>query len=279
MTRDDGNAWNNVTPPALTSWTKVVMIEASHFDANVAYVAVERHQLEDYEPYIYRTGDGGRTWQRITSGLPSGVYVQTVKEDPKRRGLLFTGTERTVFVSFEDGDHWQPLKLNLPASSVRDLAIKGDDLIAATHGRGFWIIDNITPLRQIDSTTAGSPVLLFKPNDTIAAPAPSDNGTPLQKDEPHAANPPAGAIIDYYLKSDAKTVALEILDSGGAVVRRYSSEDRPASVDPETLTVSMMWRPAAEPLSASAGMHRWVWDLRPTPAPVSGGRGGGGRGG
>ena len=149
-TADDGKTWTNVTPPALTAWTKVVMIDASHFDADTAYAAVERHQLEDYEPYIYRTRDGGKTWQKITSGLPAGIYSQTVKEDPKRRGMLYVGTERAVYVSFDDGDHWQSLQLNLPATSMRDIAVRDSDLIVATHGRGFWMIDDISVLRQID---------------------------------------------------------------------------------------------------------------------------------
>src|SRR6266550_2627826 len=154
LTNDDGKTWQNVTPPAITAWSKVVMIDASHFDVKEAYAAVERHQLEDYEPHIFRTRDSGKTWTEITKGLPAGVYVQTVKEDPQRRGLLFAGTERAVFVSFDDGDHWQSLQLNLPPASMRDLAIHGDDLIVATHGRGFWVLDDITALRQIDNEVA-----------------------------------------------------------------------------------------------------------------------------
>jgi photosystem II stability/assembly factor-like uncharacterized protein len=280
-TADDGKTWTNVTPAALTAWTKVVMIDASHFDADVAYAAVERHQLEDYEPYLYRTRDGGKTWQKITTGLAAGIYAQTVKEDPKRRGMLYAGTERAVYVSFDDGDRWQSLQLNLPATSMRDLVVKDNDLIVATHGRGFWMIDDISALRQIDSSVTSAAAFLFKPSETIGMPAQSDNGTPLQKDEPQAENPPAGAFIDYYLKSAARSVTLEIVDAAGAVVRRYSSDDRPLAVDPNTLNVSAMWRPAGTSLSAAAGMHRWVWDLRPTLPAGRGGRGGsgGGRGG
>ena len=178
------------------------MIEASHFDAMTAYAAAERHQLEDYEPHLYRTRDGGKTWQSITKGLPAGVYVQTVKEDPERRGLLFCGTERAVYVSFDDGDSWQSLQLNLPATSMRDLAIKDDDLIVATHGRGFWVLDDITALRQLDAKTAAADAILFKPAAALrCCPAPSEQGTPLPKDEAQAENPPTGAIIDYYLKA------------------------------------------------------------------------------
>ena len=267
VTTDDGKTWQNVTPPAMTSWSKVTMIDASHFDPNEAYAAVERHQLEDYEPYIYRTRDGGKTWQKITRGLPAGVYTQTVKEDPVKRGLLFAGTELGVYVSFNDGDDWQSLKLNLPAASMRDLAIKGDDLIVATHGRGFWVLDDITALRQINDTVAQTDAYLFKPADAINMPPGSEYGTPLPKDEPFAENPPYGAIIDYYLKSAASgPVTLEILDSSGQTIRRYSSDDRPTPQDPNRLNVQAIWMPTPEPLSAAAGMHRWVWDLRATPA-------------
>jgi photosystem II stability/assembly factor-like uncharacterized protein len=263
VTEDQGKTWRNVTPKEMTPWTKVVMIDASHFDANEAFAAAERHQLEDYEPHIYRTRDRGRTWQTITRGLPSGVYVQTVKEDAVRRGLLFCGTERQVFVSFDDGDNWQSLQLNLPATSMRDLAIKGDDLIVATHGRGFWALDDMSVLRQIDTQSGAADALLFKPADALELPAPSEQGTPLPKDEPFAENPPTGAILDYYLKGPSSApVTLEIADASGATVRRFSSEDRPQPRDPNTLTIQTVWAPTPEPLSAAAGMHRWVWDLR-----------------
>jgi photosystem II stability/assembly factor-like uncharacterized protein len=281
VTADDGRSWQNVTPPALTPWSKVTMIEASHSDPATAYAAVERHQLQDYEPYIYRTRDRGRTWQLVATGLPAGVYVQTVKEDPVRPGLLFAGTERGVFVSFNDGDRWQPLQLNLPPCSMRDLDVHGDDLIVATHGRGFFVLDNITPLRQADAAAAAGGPFLFAPADAVNSPAGSENGTPLPKDEPLAENPPAGAAIDYYLPAGASgVVTLEILDGSGQTVRRFASDDRVAPRDPNTLTVPAFWTPAPEPLSAAAGMHRWVWDLRPTPAAGGGGgRGGGGGGG
>jgi photosystem II stability/assembly factor-like uncharacterized protein len=279
LTNDDGKTWQNVTPPAMTAWSKVVMIEASHSNVNEAYAAVERHQLEDYEPHIYRTRDAGKTWTEITKGLPAGVYVQTVKEDPERRGLLFTGTERSVFVSFDDGDHWQPLRLNLPPASMRDLAVHGDDLIVATHGRGFWVLDNITPLRQIDNDVTRAEAYLFRPARTINTIAGSDNGTPMPRDEPLAENPPNGALIDYYLKSNASgPVTLEILDPAGEVIRKYSSEDKATPVNPDTLSIPLFWVRTPEPLSTAAGMHRWIWDLRPTPAPRPAGGGGGGFG-
>jgi photosystem II stability/assembly factor-like uncharacterized protein len=273
LTNDDGKSWQNVTPPALTSWSKVVMIDASHFDAKEAYAAVERHQLEDYEPHIYRTRDSGKTWTEITSGLPAGVYVQTVKEDPQRRGLLFAGTERAVFVSFDDGDHWQSLQLNLPAVSMRDLAIHEDDLIVATHGRGFWVLDDITALRQINDEIANTDAHLFRPADAVNMPPGTDNGTPQPRDEPLAENPPFGALIDYYLKSNATgPVMLEILDPAGEIIRRYSSADKPPPINPDTLNIPAFWVRTPEPLSAALGMHRWVWDLRPTPPAGTGGR-------
>jgi photosystem II stability/assembly factor-like uncharacterized protein len=281
LTNDDGKTWQNVTPPAVTAWTKVTMIEASHFDVNEAYAAFERHQLEDYEPHILRTRDAGRTWTEITSGLPGGVYVQTVKEDPQRRGLLFAGTERAVFVSFDDGDNWKSLQLNLPPASMRDLAIHDDDLIVATHGRGFWVLDDITALRQIGGIVRNVGVFLFRPADAVEITPGSDNGTPMPRDEPLAENPPTGALIDYYLKSNADgPVTLEILDPSGEVIRRYSSEDKPARVNPDTLNIPAFWVRTTEPLSAAAGMHRWIWDLRPTPPqrPAGGGGGGGGGG-
>jgi hypothetical protein len=277
VTEDDGRTWRNVTPPDLTPWTKVVMIDASHFDAKTAFAAAERHQLEDYEPHIYRTRDGGATWQSITKGLPAGIYVQTVKEDPVRRGLLFCGTERGVFVSFDEGDNWQSLQMNLPATSMRDLAIKDDDLIVATHGRGFWVLDDITALRQIDASVADANVFLFRPAEAVRLPEPSEQGTPLPKDEPSAENPPAGAIIDYYLKAaPGGPVTLDILDTSGAVVRHFASDERPTPRDPNTLAVQLVWAPQGDTLPATPGLHRWVWDLRGTP--TDDGRGRGGRG-
>jgi len=178
LTNDDGKTWTNVTPPELTAWSKVTMMDASHFDVKEAFASVERHQLEDYEPYIYRTRDSGKTWQKITNGLPAGVYVQTVKEDPVKRGLLFAGTELGAYVSFDDGDHWQSLQLNLPRASVRDLVIKGDDVVVATHGRGFWVLDNITALRQVDDQMTTQNVFLFKPAVAVNVIPGSDNGTP-----------------------------------------------------------------------------------------------------
>lgn len=278
LTRDDGKTWQNVTPPGLAPWSKVSMLDASHFDVNEAYAAVDRHRLEDYTPHVYRTRDGGKTWQEISVGLPPAGHVNTVKEDTLRRGLLFAGTELAMFVSFDDGDHWQSLQLNLPAVSMRDIAIKNDDVIVATHGRGFWVLDGIGALRQINDEVASAGAWLFKPSDAYRLPPPSEQGTPLPNDEPFAENPPYGAFIDYFLGANASGPAsIEILDSSGQLVRKYSSDDPVKPPDPSTLNIPEYWVPKPVRLSTEAGMHRWVWDLRPTPSPDAG-RGGPGGG-
>jgi photosystem II stability/assembly factor-like uncharacterized protein len=275
VTPDEGKTWQNVTPAAITPWSRVTMIEASHFDANAAYASIDRHQLQDFEPYIYRTRDMGKTWQKITSGLPAGVYVHTVKEDPARRGLLIAGTERGAHISFDDGDNWQSLQLNLPVTSVRDFEIYGNDMIVATHGRGFWVIDDISSLRQLSDAVARDDAYLFKPSDTINFIEGTDNGTPLQKDEPHAENPPAGVMIDYYLKRAASTpVVIEIIDASGAVVQTISSDPsaqpapagRPAGAVPGIARVSPLWQSSPVLPATTAGMHRATWNaVRPRP--------------
>ena len=269
FTRDGGKTWQNVTPPALTPWSKVSMMEASHFDAATAYAAIDRHRLDDFRPYIYRTRDGGKTWQEVSQGIPDGSFVRVVREDVERKGLLYAGTETGVFVSFDDGDHWESLQLNLPNASVRDLAVHGNDLIAGTHGRSIWILDDLTPLRQLDPEVAGSDAWLFRPAAAYRARFGStDEGTPLPPEEPAGQNPPNGAILDYYLKSKpAGAVVIEILDGNGKQVRRYSSADKPPKEDPTELTVAASWVKAEQPPSAQPGMHRFVWDLLyPSPA-------------
>jgi photosystem II stability/assembly factor-like uncharacterized protein len=285
VTTNDGKTWQNATPSAITAWSRVTTIDASHFDFNAAYASVDRHQLQDFEPYIYRTRDMGKTWQKITTGLPSGVYVHVVKEDPMRQGLLFAGTERGIFLSLDDGDHWQPLQLNIPVTSMRDFEIYENDLIVATHGRGFWVIDDISPLRQINDAVVKADAHLFRPADATYVNQGGDNGTPLQKDEPQAPNPPNGAVIDYYLKSaPTGPVTLDILDATGAVVHSFSNQAAPQAVGSGRggrggiPNVSPLWQQAPEPFSVSAGMHRVVWT--PIATPAGGGRGrGGGRGG
>ncbi len=285
FTPDDGKTWHNVTPSAVTPWSRVTMIEASHFDPSTAYASVDRHQLQDFEPYIYRSRDMGKSWQKITKGLPSGVYVHTVKEDPQRRGLLVAGTERGVHISFDDGDSWQSLQLNLPVTSMRDFEIYGNDLIVATHGRGFWVIDDISSLRQLSDAVVRDDAYLFKPADTINFIEGTDNGTPLQKDEPHAENPPSGVMIDYFLKNAARgPVVLEILDASGAIVQTRSSDPKAQSAansaaptQPTGIArVSPLWQTHPELPSAAAGMHRVTWSaLRPrtrgAPPPDEGG--------
>jgi photosystem II stability/assembly factor-like uncharacterized protein len=283
ITSDDGKAWKDVTPSAISSWSRITMLEASHFDANSAYASVDRHQLQDFDPHIFRTRDMGKTWQKITKGLPAGAYVHTVKEDPQRRGLLFAGTERAVYFSIDDGENWQTLQLNLPVASMRDMEIYQNDLILATHGRGFWVIDDMSPLRQLDATVMKSDMWLFKPADCINFVGGGDNGTPVQKDEPQAQNAPNGATIDYYLK-EAPTgpVTLEILNASGATLRRYSTD---AAAETGTAggrrqsggipDVSPLWRSTPERFSGAAGMHRVVWNpVAASPATARGERGG-----
>jgi photosystem II stability/assembly factor-like uncharacterized protein len=266
VTRDGGTTWTDVTPPELTPWSKVSQIEASHFDAAVAYASVNRFRLDDLRAYIYRTRDGGRTWQKITQGLPDNAPVNAVREDPLRRGLLFAATETSVWVSFDDGDHWQSLQLNLPHTSMRDLTIHGDDLAVATHGRGFWILDDLTPLRQITPAVAESEAYLFRPALAYRVRWDTNTDTPLPPDEPAGKNPPDGAILDYYLKSEATSpVTLEILDGAGKLVRRFSSADQPEPIDPRQVRVPLYWLRLPQTLSAKPGMHRFVWDLHYPP--------------
>ncbi|HEU5335641.1 MAG TPA: glycoside hydrolase, partial [Terriglobales bacterium] len=267
ITRDGGKKWNNVTPPQLTPWSKVTQVEASHFDDQTAYASVSRFRINDLRPYIYRTRDGGKTWQLIVNGLPANAPADTVREDPVRKGLLFAGTETGVYVSFDAGENWQSLQLNLPRTSMRDLAIHGDDLIVATHGRSFWILDDITPLRQLTPAVADLQAHLFQPAAAYRVRRSTYTDTPLPPDEPAGQNPPDGAIIDCYLSQSASApVTLEILDSSGKVVRRYSSTDQPA-VTPEQLKkqlIPLYWIRMPRVLSGAAGSHRWVWDLHYT---------------
>ena len=268
VTRDAGKTWRNVTPPALTPWSKVSVLEASHFDARVAYAAINRFRLDDLAAHIYRTRDGGKSWQRITRGLPDNAPVNVVREDPERRGLLFAGTETSVHVSFDDGDTWQPLQLLLPHTSMRDLHIHGDDLIVATHGRSFWILDDIVPLRQLSSQVAHSDVHLFTPQPAYRIRWNRNTDTPLPPDEPAGKNPPDGAILDYYLQSASSgPVTLEILAADGRLVRRFSSTDPPDSAETiaREITAPTYWVRPTQILSAAAGMHRFVWDLRHPP--------------
>jgi photosystem II stability/assembly factor-like uncharacterized protein len=251
---DDGAHWLNVTPKDLPTWGTVSMVEPSPYDAGGAYVAVDRHRMDDISPHAFRTADGGKTWTSIVSGLPEGAVVHVVRADPVRRGLLFAGTETGVFISFDDGASWRSLQLNLPPSPVHDLVIKGDDVVAATHGRSFWILTDITPLRQA-GTEAGD-FTLYTPQTAVRLHYP--DGVDARR--PVGENPPAGAIIDYVLKDDAKSeITLDIVDAQGKVVRHLSSTHTDKEIQPPE------WPDQIIPndlIPAKAGMNRLVWDLR-----------------
>ena len=264
LTRDGGKNWRNVTPPALTSWSKVSMLDAGHFDSMTAYAAINRFRLDDLRPHIYRTHDGGASWQEITKGIPETDVVNTVREDPIRRGLLFAGTERAVYVSFNDGDQWFPLRLNMPVTSIRDLVVHGEDVVVGTHGRSFWILDDITPLRQINGEVAGADAFLFEPEPAYRVRRSVNTDTPIPPEEPMGQNPPDGAIINYYLKSAAAEVTLEIFDKTN-LVRRYSSADKPEEIDAEEQPYPTYWFRPPRVLPAKAGMQRFTWDLHYAP--------------
>jgi photosystem II stability/assembly factor-like uncharacterized protein len=270
LTQDEGKTWSDVTPSELTPWSKVTHIEASHTDAGTAYAAVDRHRLEDYRAHLYRTRDFGKTWQSVSNGIPDGSFLNCVREDPLRKGLLYACTEKGVYVSFDDGDNWQALQLNLPVTSVRDLVVHEDDLVIATFGRSFWVLDNVTPLRQMDAKVAAADDWLFRPGVAYRVRPGVDQGTPVPMDEALAANPPDGAALDYYLKQKSSgPVQLEVLDAEGKLVRRFASNDELRKTDPKDVEFQMQWVRDAKPLSAKAGVHRFVWDLRyPLPQSV-----------
>ncbi len=261
-TSDGGAHWKNVTPAALTPWSKVGGIELSHYRPGVAYLAIDRHRLDDDTPYIYVTRDDGKSWSRIDAGIPRRSFVNVVREDPARPGLLYAGTEFGISVSFDDGAHWQSLQQNLPVTSVRDIDVHGDDLVIATHGRGFWIMDDVTALRQMSKVRAGA-VTLFTPADAVRLRLAEFTGTPMPKDEPTAANPPAGAYIDYVLPATVTgPLGVTILDAADHVVRRYSSDEHVPAPDPATLKFAPEWVTPTPVPAAAPGMQRLVWDLR-----------------
>jgi photosystem II stability/assembly factor-like uncharacterized protein len=260
VTRDGGKNWKDVTPKGLSDWSKISLIEASHFDPAVAYAAVDRSRLEDRTPYLYRTRDYGASWQLITTNIQPSAFLRAVREDPQSKGLLFAGAELGAYVSFDAGDHWQSLQLNLPITSVRDLTIHGNDLVVATHGRSFWILDNITPLRQVSEAGKANPFWLYSPAAAYRIDNDSFPGTPIPPEEPTAENPPSGAMIDYFLKSPADKIQLEIFDAQKNLVRRFSSED-PIPAKHPPLPVAERWFPKPEVLEKTVGMHRFVWNL------------------
>ena len=266
LTTDGGKAWTNVTPAGVSAWQKISLIEAGHFDSNTAYAAVNTMRIDDLRPHIFATHDAGKTWTEIANGIPAGQIVNAVREDPERKGLLFAGTEKGVYVSFDDGANWESLRLNLPASSVRDLIIKNDDLIVATHGRGFWVLDNITPLRQLNRNQRED--LLFKPQTALRVRANLNTDTPLPPDEPAGENPPDGAMIDYFFSKDANgPVTIQIKDAKGQSVRKYSSADAPVEANPKRLKIPSYWIRPPQSLYMKAGMHRFLWDMHYTPVP------------
>ena len=274
VTRDGGKNWANVTSKEFGEWSKVSIIEPSPHAAGTAYVAIDRHLLDDFRPYIFKTTDYGKTWAKIITGIPDNAYTHAVREDPKRKGLLFAGTETGVYVSFDDGARWQSLKLNLPTTPIHDLTIKNDDLILATHGRAFWVLDDITPVRQLSAASTGDEAHLYQPATVVRFRGP---GFTLPSGIPVGANPPAGAVIDYSLKTAPKEqITLEILDSKGKLVRKFSSKKTAggASPDEEEFGIS---RPGEE-LPTEVGLNRFAWDLHSeAPIKVPGAVGWGGR--
>ncbi len=262
ITKDGGKSWKDVTPPEINSWSKISLIDASHFDVNTSYAAVNRIRCDDMHPHIFKTNNGGKTWKEIVRGLPNDP-INVVREDPKRKGLLFAGSERAVYVSFDDGEHWQSLRLNMPCTSIRDLVIKDDDIVVGTHGRSFWILDNISALRQLNDSLIKASTILFKPQIAYRVRWNMNPDTPLPQEEPAGQNPPDGAIIDYYLKDKKQEVTIEIRDSKNNLIRTYSSLDTLYKI-PEG-NVPPYWIRPQQILSADKGAHRFTWDMHYQP--------------
>ena len=263
ITRDGGRSWKNVTPPGIADWTKISLIDAGHTDAGTAYAAVNGIRLDDMQPHIYKTHDGGHSWTAIDKGLPQEP-INVIREDPRHKGLLLAGSETAVYVSFDDGAHWSSLRLNMPATSIRDLVFKDADIVIGTHGRSFWILDDIAPLRQLASAPAIADATLYKPEPAIRVRWDMNPDTPLPQEEPAGENPPDGAIIDYHLKQDAATpVTLDILDAAGKAVRHFSSTDTLYTIP--DVNIPLYWIRPRQLLSAHAGPHRFIWDLHYQP--------------
>ena len=259
-TRDGGKTWKDATPKGLGDWSRISLIEASHFDPAEAYAAVDRHRLDDQKPYLYRTRDYGATWQVISEGIGATSFLRAVREDPQTRGLLFAGTELGAYASFDDGDHWQSLQLNLPTVSIHDLVIHGDYLVVATHGRAFWILDNITPLRQAHDAVKAAGPWFYRPAIAVRVDNDPYLGSPLPPEEPTAKNPPNGAALDYYLKAAASHIKLDILDEKQNLVRSFSSDDAKEQQHPPR-PIAEYWFPKPQILETTPGMHRFVWNL------------------
>jgi hypothetical protein len=269
VTRDGGGNWLSVQLPGVRPWTKIAAIDLSPLDPQTAYVAADGHRIDDWAPHVFRTHDGGATWQAISAGLPARQVVTSVRADPVRPGLLYAGNETGVFVSFDDGNNWQPLQQNLPTAWARDLLVHGDDLIVGTQGRAIWVLGDLALLRQLQPATAAERFRLFAPAPAVRVRANNNHDTPLTPETPRGENPPEGAVIDYWLGSAPKgPVTLEIRDSAGEVVRRYSSADVPEKLPAERY-FQAEWVKPQPILSATPGQHRWIWDLRrPRPKAV-----------
>lgn len=268
ITRDGGKTWKNITPTEISSWSKISLIDASRFDDNTAYVAVNRIRCDDQAPYIYKTTDGGATWKKITAGLPNEP-INAVREDAVRKGLLFAGSENAVYVSFDAGEHWQSLQLNMPSTSIRDLVVKDDDLVIGTHGRSFWILDNISSMRQINTATKNQ-VALFKPAVATRVRWNMNTDTPLPPEEPAGENPPDGAMIEYYLPSNTTDIVqIDILNQQKEIVRTFKSNDTLYTIP--ALNIPLYWIRPQSILSDKSGMHRLLWDMKYAPLniPVS----------
>ena len=263
VSSDDGQHWANVTPK-MPEWSTVSIIDPSPHEANTAYVAVDRHRLDDFKPYIFKTADLGKSWSPITTGIPEGAYVHAVREDPKRKGLLYAGTELGVYVSFDDGGHWQPLQINLPQSPIHDLIVKDDDLVAATHGRSFWVLDNLTPLRQLNAQNASADMVLYQPQTAVRLHYPEE----IDKRQPAGENPPPGAMIDYYFKTAPRDeIAIDIYDPQGKLVRHLSSKETKEFEQPPEWPDQVK---EVKTIPANDGMNRYAWNLRyndPTQTP------------
>ncbi len=268
ITRDGGATWKNVTPPELRAWDKVSQIDAGHFDNQTAYIAINAIRRSDMRPHIFRTHDGGATWKHIVNGLPEMGPVNVVREDWQQPGLLFAGTERAVYFSIDDGEHWQSLRMNMPASSIRDLVIHENDLVIGTHGRSIWILDNFAPLREVAKAMAAS-THLFTPPQATRVRWNMFSDTPLPPEEPAGQNPPDGAVIDFYLKQNAKAVQLEIVNDKNEIVRRFSSSHEAEVIDTTAIPHPTYWIRPPQVLATTSGHHRFVWDLRHEPPPGS----------
>jgi photosystem II stability/assembly factor-like uncharacterized protein len=268
LTRDAGKSWSNVTPADLPAWAKVSTVDASALDSGTAYIAVDNHRQDDFRPMAWRTHDFGKTWTAITTGFPANHFVGAIRADTSKPGLLYAGTDQGVWVSFDDGDHWQSLQRNLPSAIVTDLAVHGDDLVVATQGRAIWVLDDLAPLREINGSVLQQGAHLFAPATAIRVRRNENKDTPLPREEPVGKNPPNGAIIDYWLARDSNTpVELSILDDSGKLIRHYASSDSAPKLG-EDRYFEARWLKPPQALSTQAGSHRFVWNLR-TSRPVA----------